>query len=566
MHATQFTEFPSSKPVIHIPNWALILLFIAYALPGNLGHAPWRGDDVLHIGVVFSMLHDGNWLIPKIAGTAYLDWPPLLYWLGALTGSLLGWLLPLHDAIRLGGVIALTTLLVSLRFAAREIYGRDAASAAALLALGSLGLLIHAHEMQPQVLVAACIAANIYGLAKMRSYPKQGALIAGISSGAAFLAGGLPGLALCLPLWLALPITDGQYRSSPFLHAYLHALWPLTLFLLLWPLALMIWQPDYLSAWWGHELAAITPHSGHLQRADALANLIGWFTWPIWPIVLWSLWHRRGRAQDFGHTLPLAGTILALALVVTTGSMRPANLVPTLPPLILIAAGELCRLRRGAANAFDWFGLITFSLLGLGLWVAWSALNFGIPTPLSRNVLRLLPGFQPNWNIYELWLALILSIAWIVAIVRVPFFQLRGAVHWALGVTLTWGLATTLWLAWFDYDKNYRPIALEIAHQIGQSPKECIASLDAGDAQRAALFYFTGIRVDSAPLAQQRCPLLLAYSTGNRSLPNAGSDWALAWETQRGRGRLTERFGLFFKHENQTHAKASPATKKGQIQ
>lgn len=547
-----FTEFPSSKPAIHVPNWALILLFIAYALPGNLGHAPWRGDDALHIGVAYSMLREGNWLIPQIAGVPYFDWPPLLHWLGALCGSLLGWLLPLHDAIRLGGVIALTLLLVFLRFAARELYGREAASAAAMLALGSLGLLIHAHEMQPQVLVAACIAATIYGLAHMRTRPVRGALIAGTASGAAFLAGGLPGLVLCLPLWVVLPATEAECRSRTFLFAYRHALWPLALLVLLWPLALSIWQADYLAIWWGRELAAISPHAGHLQRAGAVSNLIGWFTWPLWPVVLWSLWHRRGRILAFGHTLPLTAALLALALVVTTGAMRPANVVPLLPALVLMAAGELCRLRRGAANAFDWFGLITFSLLGIALWLSWSALNFGWPVPLSRNVLRLLPGFQPSWHWHELLLAAILSVGWIVAILRIPFFQLRGAVHWALGVTLSWGLATTLWLNWFDYDKNYRPVANEISRQIRLYGNGCVATLDTGDAQRAALYYFTDIKLETGSAARSRCSLLLAYSTGKRSLPEAGPAWESVWQTQRGRGRLLERFGLYRKQQPQS--------------
>ena len=554
MRAMQFTEFPSSKPAIHVPNWALILLFIAYALPGNLGHVPWRGDDALHIGAAYSMLREGNWLTPQIAGAPYLDWPPLLYWLGALCGSLLGWLIPLHDAIRLGGVIALTALLVFLRFAAREIYGREAASAAAMLALGSLGLLIHAHEMQPQVLVAACITATIYGLAHMRKRPARGALIAGAASGAAFLAGGLPGLALSLPLWAVLPASQAECRSRAFLLAYRHALWPLALLVLSWPLALALWQPDYLAAWWTKELLDLTPHAGHLQRTGALINLIGWFTWPLWPVVLWSLWHRRTRLLTFGHGLPLLSATLALTLIVTTGAMRPANVVPLLPALILIAAGELCRLRRGAANAFDWFGLITFSLLGAALWLGWSALIFGWPPPLSRNVLRLLPGFQASWHWYEVLLAITLSIGWIVAILRLPFFQLRGAVHWALGVTLSWGLATTLWLGWFDYDKNYRPVANEVARAIHRQDNGCVASLDAGDSLRASFYYFTDIKLDTSPTAREQCTLLLAYSTGQRALPVLNSGWERIWQTQRGRGRLTERFGLYRKVSNQSAA------------
>ncbi|NSL56542.1 ArnT family glycosyltransferase [Uliginosibacterium aquaticum] len=543
MQNSSFTEFPSRKPAIHVPNWALILVFIAYALPGNIGHVPWRGDDALHIGVVFSMLSEGHWLTPQIAGHPFYDWPPLTYWLGALTGKLLGWLLPLHDAIRLGNVAALTVLIYCLRYAARELYGREAASAAAMLMLGSLGLLIHAHEMQPQIVLTATLAACLQGLTLMRSAPTRGALLTGAASGAAFLAGGLPGLFLCLPLWLLTPACSSEYRTRSFLLAYRHALWPLVLLVSLWPLALAVWQPDFLHAWWAHELAAILPHAGHLQRGKDFANLIGWFTWPLWPVVLWSLWHRRGKLRDFGHSLPLASALLALALVASTGGMRPANLLPLMPALILMASGELCRLRRGAANAFDWFGVMTFTLLGLSLWLAWSAMNFGWPAPLARNLLRLVPGFEPQWNGLQLLVAITLSVAWLIANLRLPFFQLRGAVHWALGVTLAWGLAATLLMSWIDHDKSYRSTAAEIAAVIASQPEAaCVAGIDLGDSQRAALHYFAHIKIAARGA---NCPLRLAYATGRNALPEPGKGWESVWDLRRGRGRLAEQFALY---------------------
>ncbi|WP_374378529.1 hypothetical protein, partial [Pseudomonas fluvialis] len=440
-------------------------------------------------------------------------------------------------------VAALTLLIYSLRYTARQLYGREAASAAAMLALGSLGLLIHAHEMQPQIVLTAMLAACLHGLVMMRSNPVHGALLTGTASGAAFLAGGLPGLFLCLPLWLLNPACSGEYRTRNFLLAYRHALWPFALLVASWPLALALWQPDFLRAWWAHELAATMPHAGHLQRSKDFANLIGWFTWPLWPVVLWSLWYRRGKLRAFGHSVPLASALLALLLVASTGNMRPANLLPLLPALILMAAGELCRLRRGAANAFDWFGVMTFSLLGLGLWLGWIAMNFGWPAPLARNVLRLLPGFTPDWAWYQLLIAALLSVSWLIAILRLPFFPLRGAIHWALGVTLAWGLATSLWLSWFDYDKNYRPVSAAIAQAIeSQNPAACVSGVDLGDTQRAALFYFNGLRIAARGAS---CPLRLAYATGRNAVPTPGDGWSEVWHLKRGRGRLAEQFALY---------------------
>lgn len=544
----QLSEFPSSKPIQPVPNWVLYLLFFAYALPGTLGHAPWRGDDVLHIAVTSSVMREGHWLTPYLAGTPYVDWPPLTYWLGAITGKLFSWAIPLHDSIRLSMVAALAAFVWFLRQAAKEIYGQEVASATVLLTLGSLGLLIPAHEMQPQIVLLACSAANLFGVASLRSAPKKGALIAGAATGAAFLANGLIGLVLTIPLFLVSVIAFAECRSQAFFRAASWGLLPLLLISLLWPCLLGVFAPDYLHLWWSSEWAQIQPHTSHLQEFKNLSNLLGWFTWPLWPVVGWSLWFRRNRYSSFGHIIPIAALVVALWIAVTTGPLKPANALPLLVAMIPMAAAELCKLRRGAANAFDWFGVLTFSILGLFLWLAWTGLNLGWPSGLSRNVARIMPGFHPAWSMLELALALALSAGWIASLFKLPFFQLRGAVHWALGVVLTWGMATTLWLSWFDYDRNYKPITAQIVSAIQSQPKadqNCVSGLETGDIQRAGLYYFEGFKLDTRSFSSSTCNLVLAYASGKRGLPVTGAGWEAVWQTSRGWGRLQEKFALY---------------------
>ena len=325
---------------------------------------------------------------------------------------------------------------------------------------------------------------------------------------------------------------------------------PLIFLTLCWPVWLAVQDPAYLTTWWASQIAKISPHGEHLQRLRSLGNLIGWFAWPLWPVAIWSLWHRRGQYLTFGHVLPIVATGLSLVLISTTGAMKPANVLPLLPPLILIAAGETCRLRRGAANAFDWFGVMTFSLLGLFLWLAWSGLNHGWPPALARNVGRLMPDFQASWSWLELCIAIALSLAWVTSIVKVPFFQLRGALHWALGITLSWGLATTLWLSWFDHDRNYKPASSKIAAAISVQQKlgkTCVAGKDIGDSLRAGLRYFDGIELDMAADAESRCGLLLSYAARKRDLPQLAPAWTPVLDLGEGRSRYQEKFALYRK-------------------
>lgn len=531
-----------------LPGWVLIVLFIAYALPGNVLHAPWRGDDVLTIDIAAAMLKHGNWLVPSLAGQPYLEWPPLAHWLGASLGLLLGWLLPVYDAIRLASVLSLAIMLWTLRQAALRLYGEEAAQAAILISLGSLGLLVHAHEAQPMMLLGACVCATLFGLVLSRDEPVRGAVVAGISAGAAFLTAGLAGAFLTLPLWLLMPALCVECRQTRTSHAWLLALAIACVLAAIWPLALALSAPAVLREWWSSEWRDILPSVDHLQRVEQLSGLLAWFAWPLWPVAAWGVWRQRKQLRDFKLLLPAASLLLAAWLIATTGSIRNANALPILPPLILLASSEWPKLRRGASNFLDWFGVMTFSLLIVFLWLAFSAVHLGWPSGLSRNIARLAEGYTMPFSTGGMLIGILLTLGWVVAIVRMPFFQLRSAVHWALGVTLAWGITSVLWQPWFDYTKNYQPVVSRIAremHELG-APRNCLSVLGGGAAQQAALDYFAGIHARSTEDEAPTCPVLLAYGAGrDHVVPRPGEGWEALWTIHLGRGRSAESFVFY---------------------
>ncbi|MGB8545669.1 MAG: glycosyltransferase family 39 protein, partial [Azonexus sp.] len=131
-------------------GWTLAAMLAFYVLAGLFGRDPWKGEDAIHIGTAWHMLHFGDWLSPDLAGRPFHE-PPLYYWTAALTGKALGWLLPLHEAIRLASGIWVALALVGIYYAGRELHGRESAAASPLLLAGSVGLLIHAHDAQPML-------------------------------------------------------------------------------------------------------------------------------------------------------------------------------------------------------------------------------------------------------------------------------------------------------------------------------------------------------------------------------------------------------------------------------
>ena len=169
---------PTNAPSSRHPIRVLWLLFALYALPGLIDHDPWRGDDAEFFSVIADLLGGGDWLSPSVAGHPLPDYPPLYYWLGGVLGKALGWLMPLHDAARLASLLCVGATLYFLARAARLFLGEKADRPAVLLGLGTLGLLTHAHEFQPQLALLACSAASFLGFAEFRANPRRGALIA----------------------------------------------------------------------------------------------------------------------------------------------------------------------------------------------------------------------------------------------------------------------------------------------------------------------------------------------------------------------------------------------------
>lgn len=540
---------PNAMPRLSLPTplqgWSLLALLAIYLLVGTTGHLPWRGDDLTHLGPIHAILSRGSWLLPEIGGETYFDNPPLYYWLGAGLARLLGGILPVHDAARLASSIFTAATLYWTGLAARRMYGPEAFSPSILLGLGALGLVVHAHETQPILAQLAGMALCYAGLAEQAKRPWRASIQTGLGSGIAFLAGGLSGIVLTAPLVLLSPLLCPPHRCRNVLLGISLSLLITALIGGAWLGAVTLAYPGEIGNWWKSECASIHPHMANLASLDKLLQLLGWFSWPLWPIAGWAVWRNRQQLR-FGTpelTLPICASILAIALTATTGSIRAANMLPVLPPLCLLAALGVSSLRRGAANAFDWFGVTTFVFFGLLVWLGWSALHFSWPPGLARQVARIAPNYPAESTVGGAVIGIVLSAALMLLPVITQRGPLRGTTNWALGLTLLWCLAVTLWQPWFVHTKNYQPVAADLKIALSKHPTGCIKRMGFGDTQRAALDYFSDIRTFRYRDPTQ-CDLLLSYSTGG-NVPNIPKEWHSVWEHRLGGGRKTEIFRLY---------------------
>lgn len=533
----------------------LAALCVLYLLTGLIGHDPWKNEDAIHFGVAYGFLNGGNWLIPAIAGESLPGVLPLYYWVAALCGRLFDWLLPLHDAVRLASGLFGALFLALLGLAGRTLYTpaqvksnemhvsvpAETGGAAILIALGSLGLLVPIHDTQPLVALLAASAATYAGLALLPQRPLPGGALAGLGLGLGFLASGLTALINLLPLLLLLPF-NRHWRSTASLRGLIVTLAISIPLCASWPLLLAWQKPDALSTWWSHATGNVHYQNDWLRTLPHLAELLAWFAWPALPLAFWAVWLNRHRLGQAAIALPLTGTLTTLLTLLLLAEPRPLQALPLLVPLILLAASSAGQLRRGATNAFDWFGMMTFTLLACLIWLGGIAMTSGIPRQIAHNFAKLEPGFVAHFSSPAYVAAALLSLAWLWLIFAAPRSSLRAVTHWAAGTTLMWALLMTLWLPWIDYGKTYRNVAVSLKQALPKGAP-CIAGKNLGSVQRVYFEYFAGIvTLRAGTPAAAACPLLLEQT--NKASEAAPPGWRKLWEGHRSSDK-SERIRLY---------------------
>jgi 4-amino-4-deoxy-L-arabinose transferase-like glycosyltransferase len=541
-------------PLARIP---LLILLAIWLLPGLIGHDPWKTDDAIGIGIAHQFANHGDWLLPRLAGEHYPDDGPLFYWVAAAFIKLLGWLIAPHDAARLAAGACIVLTLLFLRLAARAFYdrarrdnagndNRPGGEGVTLLFVGSIGLLLHAHETISDTALLAGLACAYYGAAMVDRRPYAAGIAIGCGLGAAFLATSFAPIAPFLAALLATPLFVPDWRSRNTAIALACALAALLPWLALWPALLHARSPELFAAWLQRAGPAALVHEPSLAAAGYTLQSLAWFAWPAWPIALWALWLYRRKPASAAVVLPLTALIAGLGVAMVARAPGELPLLPLLLPLALLGAQVLGDLRRGAANSLAWFGAMTFSLLGGLIWLGYLALQTGFPPRIAANAARLEPGFVAHFAWLPVIAAAAVTLLWVALLLRSQRSPQRSITFWSAGLTMFWALTMLLWLPWVDYGKSYRPVARAIKASL-HGKSGCIASRGLGEAQRAAFDYHAGIVTERGVSGARRdCRLLLVQDNARLPETNPGGSWKKIWEGNRD-GDRSEKFRLYVK-------------------
>ena len=529
----------------------VIVIGIAWLLPGIIGHEPWKPDEGYVFGSINEMLASGDWVVPQVGGEPFMEKPPAYHWLALATATLAAPLLSLHDGARLASVLFLLLTLVAVALATRWTAGPRHAPAAVLLVLACLGLPDPAHMIVPDLPQLAGCALALAGLAGHAAGRRAAGLLFGTGAGLAFLGKGLlvPGI-LAITV-LLLPILFGAWRSRrllPFLGAALLAALP---WLLLWPLALYLRSPDLFGHWfWDNNVGRFIGTSvatlGAANEPGLFWRSTPWFLFPAWLFTAVSLFRAGRQALQGPHfQIGLLFLTIAAATLSQSGSLRTVYLLPLIPAVALMGADAVAAPPRWLGGLLGVAGII-IALAALGLfWPVWFVLVSDGQLPAWGMWLRKwLPAvFTMPWQPVAVAAATALSLAAITGVGTLLRGGRDGLRLWLIGLTLAWGLLMTLWLPWLDQAKSYRKLFMEVAATV-PADAGCIASRELGESERALLNYYGRLQTQRLEaVGDVGCPLLLVQSRGGKVLP-AGEGWSPLWAGARP-GDHNESFQLY---------------------
>ncbi|MFO6421182.1 ArnT family glycosyltransferase [Hylemonella sp. W303a] len=509
--------------VRRLPRLALWLLCLAYVLPGFIGRTPWKRADITAFGYMAELAAGHtDWLAPRLGGMP-TDLDALLpYWLGAWALQLApDWINPGFAArIPFIGLLVLTLLSVwygiyhlarsplaqpvSFAFggeAEPRDYARALADGGLLAFIACLGLAQLAHETTPAAAQLCFVALSFYAYAALPHLRWLPLISAGIGLTGLTLSGA-PILALLLSVGGLLfhALDHAQAVENPARHR--HGLWrlaALTVFVAVLASVLDLWHWRVRWSEFGLPDAA--------TRWQSLGRMLLWFTWPVWPFALWTLWRWQGRLLGHQPSRHLSLPLCWALLTVGTTALTPAGdraLLLALPALAALAAFALPTMSRGVTALIDWFTLLFFTLCALFIWTYWIAMQTGVPPQPAANIAKLAPYFEPRFVILPFVFALLGTLVW-AWLVKWRIGRHRAALWKSMvlpagGVTLCWLLLTTLWMPPLDHARSYGPLILRMDAVILDGGAKASSQAMPETAQASCLAWFGLSRAQVAAL------------------------------------------------------------------
>lgn len=477
----------------------LVLLLLFWAFYGQLGRDAWKAEEALALTPILDW-HAGlisAWSTPAPLYTLVTG---VVIKLNIASGDIQG-------AARLASGLFTCIALLFTGLSGRALFGPGFGPAASIALVGGFGLMLRAHALLPETALLAVWSLLLYGVTAARGQPVRAAWSLAVAL--ALLMLGLRGpldlvagltialLPLFLPAW-----SDHRYRQSILRGVFLAAgLIAVGLLYLLITKNFGAWEQ------W-HGLGQFSS----LRHPSRAFSELPWFAWPLWPLALGAIWHAHRRLTRTPELhIPMLAVVVLMVAALAPAWSRDGALLPVLLPLALLSAYGLENLRRGAAQAFYWFGVLFFACFVAALWIYFVAIEWGFPIKVARHMANLSPNYtHASLGGVSYVVAVGATLIWVIAIPLFPRAKKRPILVWATGMILVWILIASLFRPWAESGWGYRPLIADLARQL--PPGSCL-NAEVDPAMQ------TMLRVHLNAPAQADCPWKLRQF--ERSSPQA---------------------------------------------
>jgi 4-amino-4-deoxy-L-arabinose transferase-like glycosyltransferase len=479
---------------------AWLVVALAWLSAGMFDREPWKADEAYSFGIVYSMIEHGSWVVPTLAGEPFLEKPPLVFWLAALTAKAFASVMPLHAGARIANILlALVTFGFTWR-ASNLGQGRRPGRDAVLLLAGCPAWLIASRYLTADLGLVAAAAIVAYALAGLHRQRSSAGIWLGIGSAAGLLSKGLLFPGVVGLTMVALIATVPAFRNRYAAREYALAAIISAALALAWPIALANASPELLHTWlWDNNIGRFLGLNG-LGPGNNRLLLLGeilLFLLPVLPLAIASLIVNRRGLRDSALYPPAMFCAAWIAVVALSSTARIVYILPVLPPLAVVAAG--CIGRAPARLRADRLVMLAVALL--------------IAAPIVIKLILFSRNADSRWSnaasVSSAELALAVAVAAALLVLLRHGLALRPAAFWAGGVTFAWALTLALYLRPADQVTGFKALFIELGRAM-PAGATCIASRALGESERGLLEYYAGIRTlrdEVDPQAMARCPL-----------------------------------------------------------
>jgi 4-amino-4-deoxy-L-arabinose transferase-like glycosyltransferase len=331
-----------SNSKISIGFWAaIVLLYFCAAFFIDLIDV----DAAQYASIAREMCDSNSWLIIHHKQADYLDKPPLLFWLSALSFKIFG---INHFAYRLPSILATFLGLYATYALGRKLYDEKTGQIAALILATSQAWILFNHDIRTDTLLAAFSIVAIWQLVEYSEGKKwQNFVLGFVSIGLAMLAKGPLGAAIPAFALLAYWLGKKEWKNI------IRPEWLLGIVMVLVVLSPMLvglwqqWKWDGIYFYfWKQSFGRITGENSWRNDSGAFF-FVHTFLWSFLPWAMLAVWAFARRFYRYWKKGPdiellcLFGFLIPLLVLSFSKYKLPHYIFPLYPFIAIITAVEI---------------------------------------------------------------------------------------------------------------------------------------------------------------------------------------------------------------------------------